>query len=106
MAFDIDQLTADCNAALTDPTPSQVVRDIVSRAVADATSLIGALGQPKYAEVQRLHVSDDLTILNVVWAPKMTLMPHNHNMWAVIGVARPLRPGTRADRTRSNGSRC
>ncbi len=86
MAFDIDQLTADCNAALTDSTPSQVVRDIVSRTVADATSLIGALGQPKYAEVQRLHVSDELTILNVVWAPKMTLMPHNHNMWAVIGV--------------------
>jgi len=21
-----------------------------------------------------------------VWAPLMTLMPHNHNMWAVIGV--------------------
>jgi predicted metal-dependent enzyme (double-stranded beta helix superfamily) len=23
---------------------------------------------------------------NVVWAPKMTIMPHNHCMWAVIGV--------------------
>jgi len=21
-----------------------------------------------------------------VWAPYMTLMPHNHNMWAVIGI--------------------
>ena len=27
-----------------------------------------------------------MTILNVIWAPHMTLMPHNHNMWAVIGV--------------------
>jgi len=86
MALDIDQLTADCNVALTDSTPSQAVRDIVARAVADASSVLAALGQPKVAEIQRLHVSDDLTILNVVWAPKMTLMPHKHNMWAVIGV--------------------
>ena len=33
-----------------------------------------------------MYVDDDLTILNVVWAPHMTLMPHDHNMWAVIGV--------------------
>ena len=86
MALDIDQLTADCNAALADSTPSQAVRDIVSRAVSDAASVVESLGQPRHAEIQRLHVSDELTILNVVWAPKMTLMPHNHNMWAVIGV--------------------
>ena len=33
-----------------------------------------------------LYNSADLTILNVVWGPKMTIMPHNHQMWAVIGV--------------------
>jgi predicted metal-dependent enzyme (double-stranded beta helix superfamily) len=36
--------------------------------------------------VQRLYVSDELTVINVIWAPRMTIMPHNHNMWAVIGV--------------------
>src|SRR5262249_20005182 len=25
-------------------------------------------------------------ILNVIWAPHMTIMPHNHQMWAVIGI--------------------
>ena len=45
-----------------------------------------ALGSPTLAEVRRLHVSDTLTVINVVWAPRMTLMPHNHNMWAVIGI--------------------
>jgi predicted metal-dependent enzyme (double-stranded beta helix superfamily) len=30
--------------------------------------------------------SDDLTILNVIWAPRMILLPHNHRMWAVIGI--------------------
>jgi predicted metal-dependent enzyme (double-stranded beta helix superfamily) len=86
MALDLDQLTADCKTALEHSAPSQAVRDIVSRAVSDTTSVVAALGEPTRAEIQRLHVSDELTILNVVWAPKMTLMPHNHNMWAVIGV--------------------
>jgi predicted metal-dependent enzyme (double-stranded beta helix superfamily) len=86
MSLDLDQLTADCKSALAESTPSQAVREIVSRAVSDAASVVDMLGQPERGGVQRLHVSDELTILNVIWAPKMTIMPHNHNMWAVIGV--------------------
>ena len=36
--------------------------------------------------MQKLYHSPELTILNVVWAPYMTIYPHNHRMWAVIGV--------------------
>jgi predicted metal-dependent enzyme (double-stranded beta helix superfamily) len=36
--------------------------------------------------VQKLYNSPELTILNVIWGPFMTIMPHNHLMWAVIGV--------------------
>ena len=28
----------------------------------------------------------DLTILNVIWGPGMNIYPHNHNMWATIGI--------------------
>ena len=56
------------------------------RAVSDPTSVMKGLGEPKRGEVQRLYHSPDLTILNVVWAPKVTIMPHDHRMWAVIGV--------------------
>jgi predicted metal-dependent enzyme (double-stranded beta helix superfamily) len=45
-----------------------------------------ALGEPQRAKVQTLFHSGGLTILNVVWAPLMTVMPHNHRMWAVIGI--------------------
>jgi predicted metal-dependent enzyme (double-stranded beta helix superfamily) len=38
------------------------------------------------AEVQKLYHAPDLTVLNVIWAPRMTIMPHNHRMWAVIGI--------------------
>jgi hypothetical protein len=44
------------------------------------------LGEPKRSEVQKLYHSNDLTILNVIWAPRMTIMPHDHQMWAVIGI--------------------
>jgi predicted metal-dependent enzyme (double-stranded beta helix superfamily) len=27
-----------------------------------------------------------LTVINIVWAPGMTLLPHNHEMWAVIAI--------------------
>jgi predicted metal-dependent enzyme (double-stranded beta helix superfamily) len=33
-----------------------------------------------------LHHNDDLTVLHVVWAPKMNLYRHEHRMWAVIGI--------------------
>src|SRR5919199_72060 len=41
---------------------------------------------PTRAHVQKLHHAPDLTILQVVWGPMMTIMPHNHRMWAVIGM--------------------
>jgi predicted metal-dependent enzyme (double-stranded beta helix superfamily) len=86
MSFDLDQLTADCGAALAESTPSRVVRDLLAEVVADTAAVTATVGEPERGGIQKLHVSDELTILNVIWAPKMTLMPHNHNMWAVIGV--------------------
>ena len=50
------------------------------------SDVLNGLGEPKRSEVQKLYHSSDLTILNVIWAPRMTIMPHNHQMWAVIGV--------------------
>jgi predicted metal-dependent enzyme (double-stranded beta helix superfamily) len=29
---------------------------------------------------------DDLTVLHVVWPPGMTIHPHDHRLWAVIGL--------------------
>lgn len=86
MALDLDQLISECDVAVAESAPTQAVREIVKRAVSDPKAVVQALGVPERAEIQRLHVSTTLTILNVVWAPHMTLMPHNHNMWAVIGV--------------------
>ncbi len=77
---------ADCRSALAEDSNHKAVREVVARAVSDPGSVLEGLGEPKRAEVQRLYHSDELTILNVIWAPRMTIMPHNHEMWAVIGV--------------------
>jgi len=84
--MDIEQLIQDCVAAVSDSAPTKAVREILARAVSDPAGLLQVLGEPEQAGIQRLHVSDELTVLNVIWAPRMTLMPHNHNMWATIGV--------------------
>jgi predicted metal-dependent enzyme (double-stranded beta helix superfamily) len=84
--FDLDEFVADCRAALAADKSQKHVREVVARAVSDPTSVLEALGEPRRAGLHALHQSDDLTILNVVWAPMMTIVPHNHHMWAVIGV--------------------
>jgi len=84
--FDLDQFVADCRDALAADKSHKLVREVVRRAVADPRGVLKALGEPTRGAIKTLCRSDDLTILNVIWAPYMTLMPHNHNMWAVIGI--------------------
>jgi predicted metal-dependent enzyme (double-stranded beta helix superfamily) len=84
--FDVDQFVANCRARLSETTPQEAVREVVARAISDPASVLRGLGEPKRAEVQRIYCSSELTILNVIWAPRMVFMPHNHAMWAIIGV--------------------
>ncbi len=84
--FDVDAFAADCRAALKEDSSHKAVREVVARAVADPAALLKGLGEPAHAEVQKLYHADNLTIINVIWGPHMTIMPHNHEMWAVIGV--------------------
>ena len=84
--FDLDRFTEDCRAAgLEDPSHG-AVREVLARANSDPGAILTALGEPTRAGVTPLYRSDTLTILNVVWGKRMTIMPHNHRMWAVIGV--------------------
>jgi predicted metal-dependent enzyme (double-stranded beta helix superfamily) len=83
--FDVDTFIAECrdaNAAQGSPA----VREVVARAVASPADVIRAVGEPARAGVQVLHRSPELTILNLVWGPKMCQVPHDHAMWAVLGI--------------------
>jgi predicted metal-dependent enzyme (double-stranded beta helix superfamily) len=84
--FDKDQFIADCRAALAGDRASRNVREVVARAVADPALVIKALGEPKAGGIVPIHHSAELTIINVLWPANMVIMPHDHSMWAVIGV--------------------
>jgi predicted metal-dependent enzyme (double-stranded beta helix superfamily) len=84
--FDVDQFIDECRRAIAENDSHKSVREIVARAVSDPAGVLKGLGEPRRAEVHKLYHADNLTILNVIWAPRMTVMPHNHQMWAVIGV--------------------
>jgi predicted metal-dependent enzyme (double-stranded beta helix superfamily) len=82
----LERFIEDCRAAHAADRSHKAVREVVARAVADPGAVLKGLGEPRRGEVQKLYHSPELTILNVVWAPYMTIYPHNHRMWAVIGV--------------------
>jgi predicted metal-dependent enzyme (double-stranded beta helix superfamily) len=84
--MDLERFISDCRAAHGADRSHKAVREVVARAVSEPNSVLKWLGAPKRGEVQKLYHSPELTILNVVWAPYMTIYPHNHRMWAVIGV--------------------
>jgi len=68
----------------TDPQPA--VCEILARAVAKPGAVLAALGEPDRAGLNVLHQSPSLTIFAATWTPQMNLMPHNHRMWANIGI--------------------
>ncbi|MEY2421118.1 MAG: hypothetical protein QOI95_1185 [Acidimicrobiaceae bacterium] len=83
--FDIDEFVQDCRGALTEQEPRRAVREVLTRAVSDPSAVANAL-EHHHAGITLLHNTDTLTVLNVVWGPGMRLQPHDHRMWAAIGI--------------------
>ncbi len=84
--FDIERFVADCRTALNEHSPQSAIKELVARAVSLPREVEQALGTPQEAKLVTLHQSPDLTILNLIWAPGMSIYPHDHRMWAVIGL--------------------
>ncbi len=82
--FQKDRFVEDCKVAVGEG--QRAVRELVLKALADPSGIISELGEPTKAGVYPLYHADDLTVINFVWAPYMTLIPHNHNMFAAIGI--------------------
>lgn len=83
--FDVDTFIADCVACLDETDPRRAAREVLERALADSPSVVNAL-QPDIGGIKLLYNTPEMTVINVVWAPGMQLYPHNHEMWALIGV--------------------
>ena len=86
MSFDVAGFLADCEAAVSADPSHKGVREVVARAVRQPGPVLAALGAPQRAGITVLFNSPTLTVINLVWGPGMTIMPHDHRMWAVIGI--------------------
>ncbi len=82
--FERDQFIDDVKRANREG--QEAVAEVIARAVADPASVIHDLGEPRKASIQLLHRDRELSIFNIVWPPLAVLVPHDHLMWASIGV--------------------
>jgi predicted metal-dependent enzyme (double-stranded beta helix superfamily) len=83
---DVERLVEDLKRAGKGADGQPAVRALLERTVSEPGALVAGIGEPREAGIHTLYHAPDLTILNVVWAPLMVLLPHNHKMWATIGI--------------------
>lgn len=84
--FDLDRFVADVRGANREGDAQAAVAEVLKRAIATPAAVLATLGEPASAGIRVLYQDSGLTILNVTWAPLMVLLPHDHNMWATIGI--------------------
>jgi predicted metal-dependent enzyme (double-stranded beta helix superfamily) len=83
--FDVDDLVVACRAALSEDQPMLAVKEVIERTIHEPGAVEEALSGRSGVEL--LHRSDDLTIATVVIpAGAPATLPHDHRMWAVVGV--------------------
>ena len=83
--FDVDELIKECIAAAAETEPRLATRDVLAGVVDNSPEVTRALA-PSEGGLGLLYNTPELTIINIVWAPGMTLLPHDHRMWAVIAI--------------------
>jgi predicted metal-dependent enzyme (double-stranded beta helix superfamily) len=85
--FDSERFIEDCRAAVASGADAQAhIKELLARELGDRNAVVAGLGPPTKGGLKALHRSPELTILNIVWSPLMQLLPHDHNMWALIGI--------------------
>ena len=82
--FEKERFIQDCIDAVKEGQAS--VREVVTAVVSNPNGIISELGEPDHAGISPIYRAPELTIINFTWAPCMSLMPHNHQMFAVIGI--------------------
>tara|TARA_R110000744_G_scaffold338313_1_gene443510 strand:- start:74 stop:826 length:753 start_codon:yes stop_codon:yes gene_type:complete len=84
--LDMQKFIEDCIEANKDVDPQEAVEEVLKRGVSNPKAMLKAIGEPKEAGLKVFLRSKDLTIFAASWTPQMNLMPHNHKMWANIGI--------------------
>lgn len=85
--FDSQRFIEECRAAMASGVEAQArIQELLKKELTDRDAVLAGLGPPTRGGLKALYRSPELTILNIVWSPLMQLLPHDHNMWALIGI--------------------
>jgi predicted metal-dependent enzyme (double-stranded beta helix superfamily) len=82
---DLERFIHECREAARADMARRAVGEIVERFIARSADVFAVVGEQPPG-IYPLHLSPELTIVNVVWAPDMAFPPHDHTMWAAIGI--------------------
>ena len=84
--IEMQKFIEDCIAANKESNPQEAVKAVLAKGVSNPSAMLKALGEPTEAGLKVFLRSRELTIFAASWTPQMNLMPHNHHMWANIGI--------------------
>ena len=82
----MDDIVERCRTAVGEHTPQLAIRDVVAEIVHTPGALAAAIGPITEGGIRPLHRSPELTVLHIAWTPGMQLNPHDHGMFAVVGM--------------------
>jgi hypothetical protein len=86
MRVDLDAFVDECAIALRERDRAGALRSVLDRIGRDPGGVADALGDLVHGGITALHHAPDLTILKVVWTPRMKIGAHDHQMLAGIVV--------------------
>jgi predicted metal-dependent enzyme (double-stranded beta helix superfamily) len=81
--FDWDDFVDRCRSAGAETDPVAAVTEVVAEAVVDRDVMTGIVPMTGTAT---LFCSPELTVQRIVWPGGVLVAPHEHRMWAVVGV--------------------
>ena len=84
--FDVETFLVACRVAVRESDGQRATHELVAEVFSRPAAVASAIPEPERAGIETLYRAPDLTVLSVTWAPWMCTTPHNHNMWAIIGI--------------------
>ena len=80
----VEDLVSACQEVIAEDRPTAAVKELLERAVRDPGLIDNLPG--KGTGIFALHRDPSLSIFQVVVPQGYTSLPHDHRMWAVIGI--------------------
>ncbi len=87
--FDLERFMSECRRAIASDSGPAAVLELMRKAVVDPEAIkeaISALTPSASLADAVMHRADDLLVLNATLPPYVASPPHDHTMWAVIGI--------------------